>query len=416
MFKYNKYSDSRKILISNFSYLSILEITGLIFPILTYPYLIRVLGGELYGNIIYAQVLLSYVIITTNYGFSISAIRDISENRNDTSKVNTVFSSVIYLKSLICIICLIVCFAVVYIFNLDHKLIYFLSIGTCIQEIFFPIWIFQGMEKMRYITIISFLSRLSFVVLIFIFVKHMEDYWLVPLFYSFGGILTSILSIIIVRSKFHVSFISVSLSDLKNTFNQSTPFFASRIAVVIMERTNVILLGAFMGYSSVAVYDLAIKVISIVKIPISIVSQVLYPYTAKSRNFTIITKIYSFMLVGTLFVSIMLYICAPYIVDILGGEKLFEAIGVLQITGWIMPALGVSTVLGASTLVAAGYATKYNKSVLYGFVVYVIMTIFAVVFREVTLTFMAVSFIVPECVIALYRRYITKKYNIVKIL
>lgn len=73
-------SDTAKTLLGNFTYLSILEIIAILFPLLTYPYLIRVIGAEKYGIIVFSQAVMAYVIIVVNFGFNVSATRRVSEN------------------------------------------------------------------------------------------------------------------------------------------------------------------------------------------------------------------------------------------------------------------------------------------------------------------------------------------------
>ena len=85
-------------LVSNFSYLSLIEIINLLLPLVSYPYLIRVVGADKYGIVVFAQAIISYLIIIINFGFNVSATRRVSENRNDNHKLNIIYSSVIYQK------------------------------------------------------------------------------------------------------------------------------------------------------------------------------------------------------------------------------------------------------------------------------------------------------------------------------
>ena len=192
-------NQTAKTLLGNFTYLSLLEIIAVLFPLITYPYLIRVIGAEQYGIIVFSQAVVAYLIIVVNFGFNVSATRRVSENRNDVNKLREIYSSITYLKCMIFIIGLLVLFAILYLFKFDHKDVIWLLLGLCLQEIFFPTWFFQGMEKMQFITIVTFLSRLTFLLLIFVVVHNPSDYLLVPILYSLGGIITAIASVIILK-------------------------------------------------------------------------------------------------------------------------------------------------------------------------------------------------------------------------
>ena len=141
-----------KTLIENFGYLTLLQICNLLIPLVTYPYLINTLGKNLYGVIIYSQAIVSYLAIFVNWGFNISATKYISINREDSKKINEIVSVVYIVKTLL----LIIVFGFLFLIFLfpeirEYKLLYIFSMWQCIYECLFPIWFFQGIEKMKYI-------------------------------------------------------------------------------------------------------------------------------------------------------------------------------------------------------------------------------------------------------------------------
>lgn len=132
-----------KAIISNFSYLSLLELFGLFSPLVTYPYLIKVLGKDTYGAVVMAQSIAAYLVIIVNFGFNVSAAKDVSKHRGDHIALSHVVSSVFLLKSFIFLAVAIIYISIILSTDIVHyKSLYLFSLGLCIQEIYFPTWFF----------------------------------------------------------------------------------------------------------------------------------------------------------------------------------------------------------------------------------------------------------------------------------
>lgn len=412
----NKYrTTTAKTLLGNFTYLSILEVIGILFPLLTYPYLIRVIGAEKYGIIVFSQAVMAYVIIVVNFGFNVSATRRVSENRDNSVRLKQIYSSITYLKLIIFLVSFIILIGILYLIKFKHIEVLLLLVGLCLQEIFFPSWFFQGMEKMKYITIVSFLSRLTFLLLIFIVVHEQSDYLLVPVLYSLGGIITSVASIYILWKYFGVSFIKVSKGQMITDVRESLPFFASRISTVIMERSNVVVIGSFFSYEMVAVYDLCSKVVTIMMTPFQLIAQVVYPNVARSKNMNIVRNSIKPVLGFSILLSLIVCAVAYFVVLLLGGEKMMDSVPILRLMVWYVPIVAMSSLFGASTLVVNNHATEYNKSVVYSLVVYLFIIGILVLANNINLYTMVLAYLIPEFVVATYRIYITKKFNLLRV-
>lgn len=408
-------NDTAKTLFSNFTYLSLLKCLGLFLPLITYPLVIRTVGAEKYGMVVFAQAIISYITIFINFGFDVSATRKCSESRNDKNKLSILYSSVITLKSLLLVISILVALPVLLLTGYSGAILLLFFMGLSIQEIFFPIWFFQGMEEMKFITIFSFASQCLYVILILLFIRTESDYIFIPIFQSLGGILTSLCSSVIIRKRYKVRLTRVSLIHLKSDFKESVPFFASRFSSVLMDKTNVLVIGRFFSYEMVAIYDLCAKVVSIITMPFSLVAQVLYPNVAKTKNMGLVKKLVNPILGAGVLLSILTIVFSKYIVLFLGGEQMLPSIPIITIMIWYAPAAGIGYLFGASTLVVCGYSNHYNLSVIYSLVVYLALVGVLVILNSVNLYTMALSFLLPQVFVTLYRYSIIKKKQILSI-
>lgn len=400
-----------KILISNFSYLSILEVIGLIFPILTYPYLIGILGKDTYGAVVMAQSIAAYLVIIVNFGFNVSATRDISKNRGNSFVLSKIVSAVFLSKFLIFIILAIIYVSIILFTSIiSDKLLYLFSLGLCIQEIFFPTWFFQGIEKMKFITLITFVTRMSFVLLIFLCIKSNSDYVFVPLINSMGGLLASIISIFVLRKLFNIKFVSVPTRYLRLVFLRSVPFFFSRFVSVVMEKSNAVLVGSVLSYGDLAVYDLAVKIVGLLRIPFNLIAQVLYPTIVRTKNIVLIKNMLKISIYISLIIIALMFFIVPYVVAFLGNSQLNAAVSLIYVLNTVLPIVAVSSILGATTLVTFGKIKEYNLSVIYSFIIYLLVIAGLFLFNKLTLLGVAVAYILPEYGVGMYRYWISKKY------
>ena len=188
-------SEAKRNLLENFLSLGALQIVGYIIPLINLPYLSRILGVEKFGLVFFAFAFMQYFIMLTDYGFGLSATREIAINRHNSNNISNIFSAVTFIKFCLLIISfLVLCIMIIFIPKLHQNwLIFILSFLMVVGNAIYPVWFFQGMERMKYITFLNILAKIIFLVLIFIFVKKESDYIIVPLLNSLGFLVSGII-------------------------------------------------------------------------------------------------------------------------------------------------------------------------------------------------------------------------------
>jgi len=172
----NRLSAYSKVL-ENYMFMTALQIIGSAFGILIYPYLIRTLGAESYGYYVFTVSITSYFITFVMYGFNFTALKRISEHKENQELKNQTISE-IFTAKLVLLIPATFIFAVLLMFVPFFRSNVNLFLATYLQifaSVIFPLWYFQGMQKMRVVTYIQLTFRLLSLPFIFILVKSPED-------------------------------------------------------------------------------------------------------------------------------------------------------------------------------------------------------------------------------------------------
>lgn len=359
----------KKILLSNFFSLSVLQGAIYLLPLITLPYLVRVLGPEKFGLIAFAQSFIGYFSILANYGFNLSATREISIHRENKEKVSEIFSSVMIISFCLLILSFIIMTIIVFSFYKFKRdwLIYYLTFGMVAGQVLFPQWFFQGMEKMKYITLLNIIAKLIFTISIFVFVHKVSDYIYVPLINSLGFLVAGIIAIWTVFRDFKINFIIPSLEQIKHQLEEGWYIFVSTVAISSYTISNTFILGLLTNNTIVGYYSAAEKIIRAVQGLLSPISQSVYPYISRlvsesrERGLKFIRKV-TFLIGGVSFIlSLTIFIFADLIVKILLGSQYIDSIIILKILSFLPFIIALSNMFGIQTMLTFNYKKAFSN-------------------------------------------------------
>jgi len=391
-----KLSSDKKRLIENFIALSILQGANYILPLITLPYLVRVLGPEKYGLIAFAQAFIQYFNILTDYGFNLSATREVSIHRDNKEKLSEIFSSVMIIKFALLILSFIIMTIIVFSFEKFRKdwLVYYLTFGMVVGQVLFPVWFFQGMERMKYITILNITAKLIFTVSIFVFVHRVSDYIYVPLLNSLGFCIAGILALWIVFKNFNISFKIPGLITINHQLKEGWYIFISTIAISLYTNFNTFILGLFTNNTIVGYYSAAEKIVKAVQGLLSPISQTIYPYISKlvkeskERGLKFIQKV-AFLIGGISFLlSLSLFIFADLIVKLLLGNQYTESVIVLKILSFLPFIIALSNIFGIQTMLTFNYKRAFSKILVIASIINILLAFILVpIYQHIGISF-----------------------------
>jgi polysaccharide transporter, PST family len=367
-------TDDKKRLLSNFVSLSVLQGANYLVPLIIVPYLFAVLGTEKYGLIVFAQSLVASFGLFVNYGFNLSATKEIAVHQKNIKKVSEIYSTVTVIKSIFALIALLVFAIMIFTFNKfsDDKTLYLLTFGTIIESILFPVWFFQGMEKMKFITIIYSISKIIVAILIFTVINNASDYLLVPILYFIGSVSSGCISLFVLNKFFKINFYFPSIYQIKYQLQQGWHLFISNVSINMYRNANILILGFITTPLYVGYYALAEKVIKALQALMGPISETLYPYIAnKSAKQSIekslndlykISKYYFFILIPIV-LGVVLF--SPFAVEILASSYIENIVLDMRILSLALFFGGFNYLFGIIGLISLGHQKYFSKSVVF---------------------------------------------------
>lgn len=355
LFAQVKHSRNGKVLAENFAYLSLLQIAGYVFPLITMPYLARVIGVDGFGKIAFASAIIVWVQTVADWGFNYTATREVAKNRENIEIVSDIFSRVLWSRCFLMIVSFLILFILTSIIPQfrENANIIFVTFLMIPGHIMFPDWFFQAMEKMKYITILNLLSKLLFTILIFVFIKDEDDYILQPLFISMGFVLAGIIAMYYILVKWKIRLKKTSIKSIIRTIKSSTDIFLNNLLPNLYASFATILLGIFHGSAANGIYEAGTKFMYVAQQLLGSITRVFFPFLSRDiSKHSIYAKA---SLIVSIAMSMFLFIFAPLLIRIFFTPEFSDSITVLRILSFVLIFITIDSVYGVNYLIVRGF-------------------------------------------------------------
>ncbi len=401
----------------NFISLALLQGVNYLLPLLSFPFLFRVLGVERWGLVTFGYSLMQYFVMFTDFGFNLSATKYISEHRNDLQKINSYLNSAMIGRFILCGISLAILLALISYFDKfsTESTFYLLYFGIILGNVMFPMWFFQGMENMKYITVFNIVAKSLSFIPFFIFIRKPEDYIYVPIFYSIGFVLAGIVSLFIVYFKMGMKWYFTSISQISSSLKDSSAYFLARASTSLFTTSNSFLLGLVCGNTMVGYYSAAEKLYQAYNQLLSPFTGVLFPHIAKSRDVLFFKKIFYRITFTNLFCVAAALLLASYVLDIVYGTADPNILEVFRILVTACFVTIPSMLLGYPFLAAMGHPLYTNYTVMTTSVVHITGLVVLYIYGAISPITVAMMVVMSETLLILFRIWGVRRFRLFKI-
>ncbi|MBO9542815.1 flippase [bacterium] len=400
-------------LIQNMLALYGLHFARYLIPLVTIPYLTRVLGPESWGILAFSQGFAAYLALFVEYGFDLSATREVARNDQRKSELAELIGNIIGAKLFLVVIAAgvaLLAFRMIPIFQGNSTVMWACVMTGILQAMNFT-WFFQGMEKMRLISGVDISGKVLAAVALLILVHSPEDLPKAALVQLALAALTQIVAWIMVNRV--VSPTLPKPAGIMRTLQMGWTMFLFRASSSLYTAGNTFILGTFATPTQVGFYAGAEKISKSFFGLLGPISQAFYPRLSRlagqSRDdakalFKLSVRL---MGAGGVFLGLVVFFGAPWLVSILLGPTFQEAVPVLRILALLPPLIALSNVLGIQWMLPLGLDRVFNSIIITAGLLNLCLAAFlAPAFAQVGMAIAVVlaEFFVTACMIVVLRR------------
>lgn len=263
------------------SFVSVGFLQGLsmVLPLLTIPYLLKVLGEPGFALINVALAFVTFFVVFVDYGFNLLGTRLIALHKQNKSKLNEIFSNMLYAQLLLTILAIMVFLILLFSISSYSKnaLVFISTFGIVLGATMLPTWFFQGFEKLNQLHLVQLITRGLYTLLVFVFVHNAKDVLLVPIFNSATAILSGLVGLIFIMHTYKLKFVKWHFKQIRLLLKEGFSLFVSALCTTSIQQLPLLVLAFFASPVVVAYYAFADKIMLAVRVSVQVFSSILFP-------------------------------------------------------------------------------------------------------------------------------------------
>ncbi|GAB3555233.1 flippase [Spirosoma fluminis] len=328
-------------------------------PLITMPYVARILGPDKFGLVNYSQAYIQYFGLLVNFGFELSASRRVAANREDNNQIEAIFNETLFTKIALLLLGTVL-FGLITLAVPSFRTEAYLHSATfitCVAYCLYPTWLYQGMEDMTKTAVFNVIMKLLFTGLIFLLVHTESDYVYHNLSISVGQVVIASIALFVAIRKYGIHLQMPGFAKIIEVIQKYKLFFFSTVVVNLYTGTNAFILGLLAAPEHIGYFSSAHRIVMIGCLFITgAFGQAFYPYIAREfsvsreNGIKIVSKALPRLVLFTVLMSISIYFLADFTINLLFGKAFKQAVIILKILAFQPLIISVNNLLGVQTM------------------------------------------------------------------
>lgn len=389
---------------------------NILVPLATFPYLVRVIGFDGFGVLSYAFSWAQIGVLFVTLGFQYSATREVASDRDNVARVSEIFSIVTFWKFVVASAASLVMVLVSYadpILN-ANRLVVFGSLPLLWGEAVFAVWLFLGLERMRWITLLNLFGRVLGAVGLFVFVRDADDVAVAALWQSVPSLIAGVFgAVLLARSGIRMT--RFAFNDAWSALRDSVRAFSTSLPAHVYARGQFIVLGQYAPIAEMGYYSVGQRVTGLFSTLMSPVAEALFPRIcrlaeAPSGEVSAFRALRHRMLIigvfGGIFGSLALFLLSPILTRFISGVSDARSLEVMRYFSPVIAFIGVSVLMRPFVMAKQRYSAILKVTLL-GAVLFSLLGI--PLTRWMGATGMVITMVLVELVIMLGMIFIAGK-------
>jgi PST family polysaccharide transporter len=353
----------------NASALYAVRFATFVLPLVSLPYLARTLEVETFGVVTFAQSFAAWLTIVVEYGFSLSATREVARHRANPAALSDIVTGVIGAKAGLTIMAVVIAFVAIWLPSFrGHTELAILALLLAVVQGMSPIWFFQGIEQLRVPAACEVCARVVGTCGIFLLVRSPSDAWIALVTQLVGSALGVAVSMVIMLRLVRLR--RPSWRATRDALRRGAGMFLLTSAISLYTAANTFILGLFATAQALAFFGGVERLARAAAYLIGPLSQALFPRmsflvttdrTAAARllrRSAVIMGAFSVATAGALFAF------APLIVRWMLGPAFSPAVPVLRTLSFIIPLVAAGNLLGIQWMLPIGLDRQFSAIVI----------------------------------------------------